>query len=143
MRTILALLMLSVAALADETLPHDQEWTCHQIMSAHIDAGSGYVPGTYRNVEMVGGNGSAARADLTVGPHGTVDDVRMLPGQDYAIGDRLTAELPGGSGFALTVETLTDFHPAMLRRDVRSRQRAEMQGRNPCFTRKKVSEPPK
>jgi hypothetical protein len=78
-----------------------------------ITAGSGYVPGAYRNVPATGGSGSGAVfGSVLVGSTGTVIAVSMIggsPGSAYAAADSLSAtaaNLGGtGSGFAVAVAT--------------------------------------
>jgi hypothetical protein len=122
--------LLVAAALA---LPHDKEWTCNMITSASIQKGYNYTPGLYKATPLSGGSGSGATADLKVGPNGGVDDIKIISqGSNYTVGDKLTAPLPKGRDFLLTVDGLTDFHPAFALKDIKTSVRNAMTGRNPC-----------
>lgn len=73
-----------------------------------ITPGSGYVDAVYTGVPLTGGTGSGAVATITV-LGGAVTDVTLTDdGQDYVIGDVLSAsntDLGGsGSGFAYSVD---------------------------------------
>lgn len=73
--------------------------------------GSLYTAGTYTNVALVGGTGIGARATITVAG-GVVTVVTITtPGQNYTVGDELTAvatDIGGtGSGFTVDVATVT------------------------------------
>jgi hypothetical protein len=79
------------------------------------DRGENFTPGTYNNVSLTGGNGSGARANIIVDSAGQVESVEITndglvnyqsTGIGYNAGDILEApSLPGGSGFALRVDT--------------------------------------
>jgi len=78
-----------------------------------ITAGSLYVPGTYADVPLTGGNGSGATATIIVGSLGTVTSVTLTNGgQFYAVGNTLSAantSIGGsGSGFAISVGSVTN-----------------------------------
>lgn len=73
--------------------------------------GSLYTPGVYNTVELTGGSGAGAIADITVGPGGGITIVNLSAGgQGYAIGDELSvlaANVGGtGSGFIWTVDNI-------------------------------------
>lgn len=73
--------------------------------------GTLYTDGTYQDVEITGGAGSGASADITV-TAGAVAVVTLKDGgQDFAIGNILTAAATNiggtGSGFTWTVDTIT------------------------------------
>lgn len=72
--------------------------------------GAAYVDAIYPNVELTGGSGTGATADITV-TAGAVAIVSLLTGgQDYVIGDVLSADnadLGGaGAGFTWTVQDI-------------------------------------
>lgn len=74
-------------------------------------AGTLYTEGVYNTVELTGGSGEGAVADITIGPGGTVTIVNLSDGgQDYAIGDILSAAAANiggtGSGFQWTVSNI-------------------------------------
>lgn len=73
--------------------------------------GTLYTDGVYEAVELTGGVGSGATADITV-TGGVVSIVTLATGgQDFAIGNILTADAADiggtGSGFSWTVENIT------------------------------------
>lgn len=83
-------------------------------------AGSGYMDATYSNVTLTGGNGSLATANITVTGTDVVSVSIVDPGQDYRVGDVLSASntsLGGaGSGFTWTVSTVgsSAFDPLFI-----------------------------
>jgi hypothetical protein len=74
-----------------------------------LAGGTGYTNGTYTNVLFTGGTGAGFHATLAVTAgvcsfnFGNITDA----GGYYSIGDVLTASIPGGSGFQITVTGLT------------------------------------
>ena len=73
-----------------------------------ITGGSGYTNGTYFNVALTGGTGSGATATITVSG-GAVTNVRISdPGCYYVAGDSLSADLTGGAGFFVAVNTIVN-----------------------------------
>lgn len=79
---------------------------------AITEGGTLYTEGAYETIELTGGSGTGAIADITVGPGGTVTIVNLSgAGVDYAIGDVLSAaaaDIGGtGSGFEWTVGNIT------------------------------------
>ena len=73
------------------------------------DPGSGYADGTYGSLALTGGTGTGATANITVAG-GVVTVVEIFSqGQNYTVGDTLTADIPDGAGFELTVDTLENF----------------------------------
>lgn len=70
-----------------------------------LQPGSGYTPGTYLGVPAVGGHGTGATLDITVGPSGEVTSVTVgNPGTGYEEGDGLgVTTLAGGYGFGVVV----------------------------------------
>lgn len=71
-------------------------------------AGAAYTAGAYETIELTGGNGTGAQADITVGPGGDVTIVTLSAGgEGYEIGDELSAAAANiggtGAGFTWTV----------------------------------------
>ena len=60
-------------------------------MNLIFDIGEGYDPGSYTNVQLLGGSGNGqARADIVVGSGGTVASVKIVNiGNNYNYGDKL------------------------------------------------------
>jgi len=80
------------------------------ILTATItNGGSAYTNGTYTNRALTGGAGTGATANITVAG-GIVTAVAINGhGTGYAVGNTLSASIPGGAGFVLTVATLMSF----------------------------------
>ena len=71
--------------------------------------GSSYTNGTYLAQALTGGAGTGATADIVVSG-GVVTSVTIVNrGQNYIVGDVLSATIPAGSGFQITVNTLMSF----------------------------------
>ena len=71
--------------------------------------GSLYTDGTYTNYELTGGSGTGAYATIVV-TSGAVSSVTITSnGNNYGVGDTLSATLPVGSGFAITVNTIINY----------------------------------
>lgn len=68
------------------------------------DRGEGYTPGTY-NLNLQGGTGTSATAEIIVHPNGYVSSVEITSsGSGYAFGDTFTAAIPGnGVGFNVRI----------------------------------------
>jgi len=80
------------------------------ILTATItNGGSGYTNGTYNNTPLTGGAGTLATANITVAGGIVTSVVINGHGKNYAVGNTLSASIPGGAGFVLTVATLMDF----------------------------------
>ena len=73
------------------------------------DAGSGYTNGTYNSTALTGGTGTGATANITVAGGVVTACVSFDQGEDYTVGDTLSASLPAGSGFELTVDSIESF----------------------------------
>jgi len=73
------------------------------------NAGSGYTNGTYTNQALTGGTGTLATADITVAGGVVTAVVINGHGTNYTVGDVLSAALPAGSNFAITVSSLMTF----------------------------------
>lgn len=71
--------------------------------------GSGYTDGTYTATTLTGSAfaTTAAQATITVAGGAVTSVVVTAPGEDYHVGDVLTASIPGGTGFTFTVTSLT------------------------------------
>jgi hypothetical protein len=71
--------------------------------------GSGYADNTYTGVEITGGSGGGATADITVAG-GVVTVVSIVnPGSGYQVGDTIAvddADIGGGTGFSIDVDTI-------------------------------------
>jgi hypothetical protein len=71
-------------------------------------AGSGYLPGTY-NIALTGGAGTGAYGRAVVDGTGVVTSFTLIaPGSGYAVGNVLTGDIPGGSGWSITVSAVTN-----------------------------------
>jgi hypothetical protein len=71
--------------------------------------GSTYTDGTYTNVALTGGAGTGAFATIVVAS-GSVDSVLITAnGSGYVVGDTLSATLPVGSGFVITIDSLMNY----------------------------------
>jgi len=68
--------------------------------------GSGYTDGTYLYQALTGGSGTGATATITVLGGKVVTVSINSGGQNYAVSDTLTAALPAGSNFQITVSSL-------------------------------------
>jgi hypothetical protein len=62
--------------------------------------------GIYNNVPLTGGSGSGALANITVALGGVTAIALVAGGNNYQLGDVLSAPLGGGTGFSTTVATL-------------------------------------
>lgn len=71
-----------------------------------VTGGSGYTNGTYTNMPLTGGAGSGARATITVAGGAVTGVTLTLGGINYAVGNTLSANIPGGSGFTVPVATI-------------------------------------
>lgn len=72
-------------------------------------AGSGYTNGTYSYRALTGGSGTGATATIVVSGNVVTAVTINDKGKNYVIGDTLTASLPAGSGFELTITEITNF----------------------------------
>lgn len=71
--------------------------------------GSGYTNGTYSGVPLTGGLGSAALATIVVAGNVVTSVAISYRGYNYGVGDILTASIPAGVGFSLSVTGLTNY----------------------------------
>jgi hypothetical protein len=70
--------------------------------------GSGYTNGVYYGTALTGGTGSGATATILVAG-GVVTSVTLINGGvSYAVGDVLSASVPGGASFSTTVATVNN-----------------------------------
>lgn len=73
------------------------------------NGGTLYTNGVYNSTPLTGGTGTGATANITVSG-GIVTAVSIFAqGSGYIVGDTLSASIPGGSGFVLTVDTTENF----------------------------------
>jgi hypothetical protein len=77
--------------------------------SSITDAGSSYTNGTYSYISLSGGTGTGATATITVSGGIVTDAVIENKGQNYVIGDALSASIPGGANFELTVDSIESY----------------------------------
>ena len=93
--------------------PITSDWNANAtggILTATItNGGSGYTNGTYTNKALTGGSGTGATANITVSGGVVTAVVINGHGINYAVGNTLSASIPGGSSFVLTVNTLMTF----------------------------------
>jgi hypothetical protein len=73
------------------------------------NAGSGYTDGTYTNQALTGGTGTGATANITVAGGIVTAVVINGHGTGYTAADVLSAALPAGSNFSITVTSLMTF----------------------------------
>jgi hypothetical protein len=77
------------------------------------DGGTGYDPGTYTGVDLTGGTGTGATANIVVGVGGDVTSVTLVAGgSGYNVGEVLSADDAdlgglGGSDLEITVTSTT------------------------------------
>lgn len=72
-----------------------------------LSGGSGYTDGVYFNVPLTGGVGLTATANIAVDGGSVTSIVIVNPGRSYAVGNVLSAVIPGGSGFSVVVASIT------------------------------------
>jgi len=92
--------------------PINADWTPNATGGLDLftfTAGSGYTNGTYLNKALTGGSGTGATATIVVSG-GAVTSVTITGyGVDYVVGDVLSASLPVGSSFSMTLTTVKTF----------------------------------
>ena len=71
--------------------------------------GTLYTNGTYLAQPLTGGTGTGATADITVAGGIVTSVVIVNRGQNYTVGNILSASIPVGSGLQITVNTLMNF----------------------------------
>jgi hypothetical protein len=92
--------------------PINADWTPNATGGLDLftfTAGSGYTNGTYLNRALTGGSGTGATATIVVSG-GVVTSVTITGyGVDYEVNDVLSASLPAGSSFSMTLTTVKTF----------------------------------
>jgi len=92
--------------------PINADWTPNATGGLDLftfTAGSGYTNGTYLNQALTGGSGTGATATIVVSG-GAVTSVTITGyGVDYEVNDVLSASLPAGSSFSMTLTTVKTF----------------------------------
>ena len=79
------------------------------INTVSFSGGTSYADGTYPYISLTGGSGSGATATIVVSG-GTVTSVTIdAQGAGYAVGDILSATIPGGAGFTATVQSVQNL----------------------------------
>jgi hypothetical protein len=73
------------------------------------DPGTGYTDGTYSYEALTGGTGSGATATIEVVGGEVIKIEINNRGTDFTVGDLLTASIPGGSDFEISVESTMNF----------------------------------
>jgi hypothetical protein len=68
--------------------------------------GTGYTDGTYSYLALTGGAGSGAKINLVVTGGQVTSAVITTRGTGYEVGDTLTASIPGGTNFEITVDSI-------------------------------------
>jgi len=68
--------------------------------------GSGYTNGTYNYVSLTGGTGTGATANIVVSGGAVTSVTIQDQGRDYAVDQFLSASIPGGAGFSLTISAI-------------------------------------
>lgn len=81
-----------------------------------LTAGSGYTNGIYLDKLLTGGTGNGVRANITVAGGVVTQVILTSIGIGYAVSDILTVTLPAGTGWHITVSTLTQNEPTPVRR---------------------------
>lgn len=74
------------------------------------NAGAAYTDSVYNDVDLTGGNGTGATANITIVGNVVTNVQLVSPGQDYVVGNQLSvaaADVGGtGAGFIWTIDTL-------------------------------------
>lgn len=73
------------------------------------NAGSGYTNGTYTLTDLTGGSGTGAKATITVAGGVVTTVVITSRGSGYAAGNTLSATLPAGSSFLITLTHVMSY----------------------------------
>jgi hypothetical protein len=73
------------------------------------NAGSAYTDGTYTLTDLTGGTGTGAKATITVAGGIVTSVVITSRGSGYVVNDTLSASLPAGSGFLITLTYVMSY----------------------------------
>ena len=73
------------------------------------NAGSGYTNGTYTLKSLTGGSGTGAKATITVAGGIVTTVVITSRGSGYKVGDTLSATIPAGAGFLITLTHVMSY----------------------------------
>jgi len=73
------------------------------------NAGSGYTNGTYTLTDLTGGSGTGAQATITVAGGVVTSVVITSRGSGYTVGNTLSATIPAGSGFLITLTHVMSY----------------------------------
>jgi hypothetical protein len=73
------------------------------------NAGSGYTDATYTLTDLTGGSGTGAQATITVAGGVVTTVVITSRGSGYAVGNTLSATLPAGSSFLITLTHVMSY----------------------------------
>lgn len=88
--------------------------------------GSGYTNGTYDNVSLTGGTGTGAKANITVTAGVATITYLNNFGSGYTHNDVLTATIPAGTGFSITVDIIVANIPYDVTRVEKNRVAAHV-----------------
>jgi hypothetical protein len=69
------------------------------------DAGTGYTDATYSYLALTGGTGTGAKCNVVISGGSAISVVITDRGYGYTVGDTLTATIPGGTDFEITVDS--------------------------------------
>jgi hypothetical protein len=72
-------------------------------------AGSAYTNGTYTSINLTGGSGTGAKATITVAGGVVTSVVITTRGSGYAVGNTLSATIPAGAGFLITLTHVMSY----------------------------------
>jgi len=72
-------------------------------------AGSAYTNGTYTSISLTGGSGTGAKATITVAGGVVTSVVITTRGSGYIVGNTLSATIPAGAGFLITLTHVMSY----------------------------------
>ena len=72
-------------------------------------AGSAYTNGTYTSIDLTGGSGTGAKATITVAGGVVTSVVITTRGSGYVVGNTLSATIPAGAGFLITLTHVMSY----------------------------------
>jgi hypothetical protein len=87
----------------------EQNYTGGVNVVSIANAGTGYTDGTYSYISLSGGTGTGATATVVVSGGSVTSVVIADRGVGYAVGNVLTASIPAGSNFQITVDSTMTF----------------------------------